>query len=73
MSECKVGPTFQSVAKLEQNGGGATRVGLGGGAENLFQGGALEVKKVISTKFQNFCGCICTHMLQGSFATEFSE
>jgi hypothetical protein len=49
--------------------GGAARVGLGGGADNLVQRGALEVKKVISTKFQNFCGCIGTHMLQGSFAT----
>jgi hypothetical protein len=33
-----------AVVKLEQNGGGAARVGLGGGADNLAQGGALEVK-----------------------------
>jgi hypothetical protein len=42
-SEPSTSPTA-SVAKLEQNGGGAARVQLRGGADNLKQGGALEVK-----------------------------
>jgi hypothetical protein len=48
--------------------GGADRVQLRGGVDNLGEGCTRGENLIISTKFQNFRGCIHTHSHQCGFA-----